>query len=155
MKRLSGFLLGLSLLAAGHAAAQIPSALLGTWRVDRILSAPATACWDADRARTLLGTTLTYEPSKMIWQGGDVPLQGILAISRTLNAPRYAHEYTVGFDALGIHAPAIREIDLQHEDADITGSTTEVPGDTVVLAAPGRIIVSACGVFYEASRLHR
>jgi hypothetical protein len=155
MKRFSGFVLLLSLCAAASAAAQVPSALLGTWRVDRILSAPSTACWDADHAKTLLGTTLTYQPSKMIWRGGEVPLEGLLAVSRNLNAPRYAQEYKVGFNDLGIRAPAIREIDLQHEDADITGATTEVPGDTVVLAGPSRIIVSACGVFYEASRLHR
>jgi hypothetical protein len=49
----------------------------------------------------------------------------------------------------------IREVDLQHEDADVTGATTEVPGDTVVLAGPGRIIVSACGVYYEATRSRR
>lgn len=155
MKRLSGFVLLLLLCAAGSAAAQVPSALLGTWRVERILSAPATACWDAERARTLVGTTLTYEPARMIWQGGEVPLEGIGAVSRTLNAPRYAQEYKVGFEVLGIHAPVIREVDLQHEDADVTGATTEVPGDTVVLAGPGRIIVSACGVYYEATRSRR
>jgi len=41
---------------------------------------------------------------------------------------------------------------MQHEDADITGATTEVPGDSVLLAGPSRIIVSACGVFFEARR---
>jgi len=44
------------------------------------------------------------------------------------------------------------EVDMQHEDADITGATTEVPGDSVLLAGPSRIIVSACGVFFEARR---
>jgi hypothetical protein len=53
---------------------------------------------------------------------------------------------------LGIRTEQVTEIDLQHEDADITGATTEVPGDTVVIAGPGRIVVSACGVFYEAVR---
>jgi hypothetical protein len=35
---------------------------------------------------------------------------------------------------------------------DITGATTEVPGDSVLLAGPNRIVVSACGVYFEATR---
>ncbi len=54
---------------------------------------------------------------------------------------------------LGIHAKGATEVNMQHEDADITGSTTEVPGDSVLLAGPGRIIVSACGVYMEAHRV--
>ena len=44
-------------------------------------------------------------------------------------------------------------MNLQHEDMDITGATTEVPGDSVLVAGQGRIVVSACGVYMEARRL--
>ena len=155
MKRLACLLSLLPFLVIKPAAAQVPGALLGTWRVDRILATQSNACWDADRARTLVGSTLTYEPSRMIWQGGEVPLEGLLAVSRTLTGQRYAKEYNVALDELGVHAPAVREVDLQHEDADVTGATTEVPGDTVLLLSPSHIVVSACGVFYEASRARR
>ena len=56
------------------------------------------------------------------------------------------------FAQLGIRARSVLEVDLQHEDADITGATTEVPGDSVLLAGPNRIVVSACGVYFEATR---
>ena len=50
-------------------------------------------------------------------------------------------------------AAGVTEVDLQHEDADITGATTEVPGDSILIAGRDRIVVSACGVYYEATRL--
>ena len=65
---------------------------------------------------------------------------------------KFQDEYQIDLAELGIKAESVTEIDLQHEDADITGATTEVPGDTIVIAGPSRIIVSACGVYYEAVR---
>ena len=56
------------------------------------------------------------------------------------------------FAQLGIRTREVLEVDLQHEDMDITGATTEVPGDSVLLAGPNRIVVSACGVYFEATR---
>ena len=74
-----------------------------------------------------------------------------------MTAEQFAKETGSGsssarFEQLGIRAHAVLEVDLQHEDMDITGATTEVPGDAVLLAAPNRIIVSACGVYFEATR---
>ncbi len=136
-------------------AAQVPSSLVGKWRVQRILPTERVGCWDAERARTLVGSELTYQAHAMTWQGGEVPLHGIRAVVRTLTRKEFANEYGVGLEALGIKTASVQEVDLQHEDADVTGATTEVPGDTVVLAGPGRIVVSACGVFYEAVRAGR
>jgi hypothetical protein len=31
-------------------------------------------------------------------------------------------------------------------------ASTAVPGDSVLLVGPNRIVVSACGVYYEATR---
>ena len=143
-----------TLFTVGYrAGAQVPASLLGKWKVQRILPTERVGCWDAEQAKTLVGSTLVYGRHAMTWQGGPVPLNGIRAVVRTLTRKEFATEYGTGLEPLGIKAASIQEVDLQHEDADITGSTTEVPGDTVVLAAPGRIIVSACGVFYEAVRL--
>ena len=56
------------------------------------------------------------------------------------------------FAQLGIHARTVTEVDLQHEDSDVLPASTAVPGDSVLLAGPNRIVVSACGVYFEATR---
>ena len=150
-----GMKLGLScLLACATAPGQaVPTAITGSWHITKVLPTKNTACWDADRAKTLVGTTLKYAPGKLTWHGGDIAITE--ALTRTLSVRKFEDEYKVDLVELGIRAPSVQEIDLQHEDADITGATTEVPGDTVLLAGPGRIVVSACGVFYAASRAAR
>ena len=54
--------------------------------------------------------------------------------------------------AEGIQAKSVTEVKLQHEDMDITSASTEVPGDSVLVASPNRIVVSAYGVYLEATR---
>ena len=129
----------------------MPSSIAGAWRIGKILPTANTQCWDKARAQTLVGSTLTYKPHVLGWKGGDIPVTD--ALTRTLSAHKFLDEYKVDLATLGIHAASVTEVDLQHEDADITGATTEVPGDTVLVAGPGRIIVSACGVFYTATRV--
>ncbi len=147
----------LALMACPLCAEPLPAALRGSWRITRILPTRNTTCWGQDQAAKLLGSTLTYGDRSMRWQGGPVPLQGI--VTREINVQEFAAENSGGgtkylnFDMVGIHAESVTEVDLQHEDADITGATTEVPGDAVLLAAPNRIVVSACGVYYEATRI--
>jgi hypothetical protein len=133
----------------------LPSRLAGTWKITRILPTKSGACWNTSQAAPLVGSTLVYRDDAMSWRGGDVPLQGI--VTRSVSAEEFRKENsTLGdppdFAELGIHASRVTEVDLQHEDADITGATTEVPGDAVLIVAPNRIIVSACGVFFEATR---
>jgi hypothetical protein len=142
------------LLAAG-ADPSMPSSIAGKWRIVKILPTHNPQCWDEDRAKSLLGTTLTYQSGAMAWQGGPEPILEPVsaALSRTLSRQKVQDEYKVDLPELGINAASVVEIDLQHEDADITGATTEVPGDTIILAGPGRIVVSACGVFYSAVRV--
>jgi len=129
----------------------MPPSIAGKWRIVRILPTRNPQCWDEDRAKSLIGTTLVYQPGTMVWQGGAESIAD--ALSRTLTRRRFQDEYKVDLPELGISAASIVEIDLQHEDADVTGATTEVPGDTIILAGPGKIVVSACGVFYAAVRV--
>lgn len=133
----------------------LPSGLRGSWRIIRVLPTKNTGCWSREQASDLLGSTLTYAPRSIRWKGGTVPLNDIDV--RTVTAEEFASESgSVGgrtsFDQIGIHARSVTEVDLQHEDMDITGATTEVPGDAVLMAAPNRIVVSACGVYFEATR---
>lgn len=139
------------LVGSGFARAQaMPAAIAGTWKIVRILPSHNVTCWDAERARTLLGTTLRYETGRMRWQGGSVAITD--AFRRTISPEAFQEEYRTGLAELGVHAGKVEEINLQHEDADVTGATTEVPGDSVLLAGPGRIVISACGVFFSARR---
>ena len=131
----------------------MPASIVGTWRIVKLLPTHNPQCWDSDHAKSLVGSTLKYHQGSMTWQGGEVETPE--ALSRTLSRRKFQDEYKVDLSELGIHAEQVTEIDLQHEDADITGATTEVPGDTIVLTGPGRIVVSACGVFYEAVRAAR
>ena len=146
--------LWLGMLAAATSAEPLPARLEGTWRIVRILPTGNTACWDSRQAGQLIGSTLTYRPNLMRWKGGDVPVSEV--VTRTVTAHDFetdnGREGIATFAEVGIHLPSVTEVDLQHEDMDITGATTEVPGDSVLMAAPNRIVVSACGVYFEAVR---
>ena len=122
----------------------------------RLLPTTNRGCWTAERARFLVGTTLTYSAKSMHWQGGDVPL--IDVNTRTITSDDLQHEFDgdpkpADFAQLQIKQPSVLEVNLQHEDADITGGSTEVPGDSVLLVAPTRLLGSACGVYFEATRV--
>lgn len=143
------------LFAATLSAETLPGRLLGTWRITRVLPTSNTACWGPAQAEPLVGSTLTYRDDSLRWRGGSVPLNDIT--TRTLTAEEFSKENggsagAASFTQLGIRTHSVLEVDLQHEDMDITGATTEVPGDSVLLAGPNRIVVSACGVFFEAAR---
>ena len=91
----------------------------------------------------------------MRWRGGVVPLQDI--DTRRVSADEFRKENDgtpepASFAQIGVRAPALTEIDMQHDDADVLPASTEVPGDAVLMVAPNRIVVSACGVYYEATR---
>lgn len=148
--------LGAAVFAAtGASADPLPAQLAGTWRIVRVLQSSPDACWSTEQASPLVGSSLTYRQHAMRWREGEVPLSDIFI--RSVDAKDF-HQETAGtvnattLERLGIHAPYITEVDLQHEDMNITGATTEVPGDTILMVAPNRIIVSACGVYFEARR---
>ena len=153
LKRLTtGCALAAGFIGASSATAQsMPASLNGKWRIVKVLRTHNAQCWDEARARSLIGTLLVYRAHAMVWQGGAVPITD--ALSRMLSRSKFQNEYRVEFPELGIATGSVEEIDLQHEDADITGATNEVPGDTILIAGPGRIVVSSCGVFYAAVRV--
>ena len=143
--------------AATRAQERLPQQVAGTWRITRILPVHPNTCWTPKQAQPLVGTLLRYTPTEMHWQGGTVPLSGIT--TRSVTADDLAREAPGGASPLqladlGIHTRGgVLEVNLQHDDADITGATTEVPGDSVLVAGPGRIVISACGIYLEARKL--
>lgn len=153
MARAAGFVGGAAWLLPAARAQALPAGLVGSWKIVKILPTTGRACWGPERAGTLVGTTLHYAAGKLAWQGGEEQITE--ALTRTLSAQTFRAEYGFELAELGVRAGAVEEVDLQHEDADVTGSTTEVPGDTVLLVGPGRIVMSACGVYYSALKVGR
>lgn len=149
--------MGLCLAAGSAARAQesMPAQMMGNWKIVRVLPTKNAGCWDG--AKSLVGSTLSYSPRVMRWQGGSVPLNGV--VTRTLTTETFQQENESAFGApltladLKIMSPQVMEVDLQHEDADVTGATTEVPGDSVLLVGRNTIVVSACGTYFEATRM--
>lgn len=139
-------------LTAATSAEPLPLTVKGAWHITRIIPTRNPGCWTSDDAQKMLGTTLVYKPTVMTWRDGDVDLSDIT--TRTVTADEFAKENgeAVDFAQLGIKASRVLEVDMQHEDMNITGATTEVPGDSVLVVSPSRIIVSACGVYFEATR---
>jgi hypothetical protein len=157
--RLAAPALLLLLLASAPTAAQylgsLPRSLAGTWRITRILPTTNTGCWTPQQAKPLVGTTITFRSDLLRWHGGQIAVTDISL--RELNNQEFRNENPgtqspADFAQLGIHAAHVTEVDIQHEDSDVLPATTAVPGDSVLLAAPNRIIVSACGVYFEATR---
>lgn len=102
-----------------------------------------------------MGSTLTYSQNEMRWRGGVVRLEDI--DTREVSAAEFSKENAgaqepASFGQLGVSAESLTEVDMQHEDAAVLPASTEVPGDSVLMVAPDHIVVSACGVYYEATR---
>ncbi|HZQ43935.1 MAG TPA: hypothetical protein VFA99_11820 [Acidobacteriaceae bacterium] len=135
-------------------AEQLPASLRGTWRITRILPTTNSGCWTREQAQSLVGTTLTYSQNQMRWRGGVVPLEDIY--TRVVSAEDFSKENAgaepASFAQLGVRAAELTEVDMQHEDAAVLPASTEIPGDSVLMVAPDQIVVSACGVYYEATR---
>lgn len=136
-------------------AEQLPGTLRGSWRIERILPTTNSSCWTREEAQSLVGSRLTYSQNEMRWRGGVVALDDIYM--REVSGADFQRENSgadrpASFEQLGIRADAVTEVDMQHPDAAVLPASTEIPGDSVLLAAPNRIVVSACGVYFEATR---
>ena len=137
-------------------AEQLPASLRGMWRIARVLPTTNSGCWTRAEGESLVGSTLTYAQTWMRWRGGVVRLDDIY--TRNVSAAEFRKENgglkrAASFAQLGVSAAALTEVDMQHEDAAVLPASTEIPGDSVLMVAPDRIVVSACGVYYEATRV--
>jgi hypothetical protein len=151
-------LLFIALVSSLHAQ-QIPQQLWGAWTVTQILPANTISCWGDKEAKALLGTRIEYSANLFRWKTAEV--KNPKATVKTYTAEQFRDEYSggganssqVSFDQLGIHAHQVDQVTIEHPDADITGGTTQIPGDTVLLKSNSSIVFSVCNVYFEARKL--
>jgi hypothetical protein len=158
--RISAFASIILMLAAAPASTgqylgSLPRSLAGTWRITRILPTTNTSCWTRQQAQTLLGTNITYRSDLLRWHGGQIEVTDVSL--RDLTDEEFRNENAgpqspASFAQLGIHSNKVTEVDMQHEDSDVLPASTAVPGDSVLLAGPNRIVLSSCGIYFEATR---
>jgi hypothetical protein len=137
-------------------AASLPPQLYGKWRIQRIIPARTISCWGNREAQKVLGTEIEYSQAVFRWKTYSV--SNPLATSQTFTASEFRQEYSGGgaadsyvdFQELGIHTPAITMLSIPHVDANFTGATSEIPGDTVLLVSKDRIIITVCNLYFEA-----
>jgi uncharacterized protein len=137
----------------------MPAQLLGIWTIRKILPTLTISCWDEKQARTLIGTELEYNPESLRWKTTRV--RYVNSTATTVKAQDFAadnsgSQSSVTFKDLGITAPEVMQIAIEHPDvamdAGSKNDTTEMPGDQVLLKGPNAIVFSVCNVYFEADR---
>ena len=139
-------------------ASVIPEQLIGKWTVVRTLPAKTISCWGDSDAKTLIGTTITYTADSFRWK--DTLSKNSKAITTTVSARDFeannsgggANDSNVSFKQLGISGSRATQITIEHADADLTGGTTEIPGDAVLVRDPTHIVFSVCNLYFLAER---
>jgi hypothetical protein len=137
----------------------MPNELYGRWEIRRILPARTISCWNYKEARTIIGTEIEYSQISFRWKG--IFVKNPKAIVRIVSAEQYHNENSGGssnssqvtFQQLGIIAKQTTLITLEHSPAEVTGATTEIPGDEVLIKDRNTIVFSVCSVYFEAERV--
>lgn len=150
----------LVLLAASVAAAQnIPRELVGKWTIRRVIPTRTISCWAGIEAKGIIGSEVEYMAHSFRWNRVIVRHPKIEVRSVTAeqfereNSSPNANGSQVSFRQLGITVPETKQVSIDHEPAQITRATAEIPGDLVWLKSRNTIVLSVCNVFFEARRL--
>jgi hypothetical protein len=149
-------LLGVGLSASAR---DIPKELWGKWRIARILPAQTVSCWGDKEEKAILGMEIEYRAQLLRWQTieanhVDAEMREVTAEQfETQNSSPSASGSQVNFRQLGIRAASVRQVLIEHDDVQITGATTEVPGDDVLIKRKNVIVLSVCNVYFEAKRI--
>jgi uncharacterized protein YecT (DUF1311 family) len=142
--------------APGSTSGAIPPELVGKWIVVKTLPTKTISCWGETEAKSLTGTVIIYTPDSFQWK--NTITKDPKVTKTTVNARDFAlnnsgggaNDSNVSFKQLGISSPRATQITLEHADADLTGGTTEIPGDVVLLRDPTHIVFSVCNLYFLA-----
>ena len=137
----------------------VPDYLLGKWKVVRLLPTRTISCWGNKDAKQVVGTTIEYSHRSIQWNERNVQITN--ANVRLLTAQQFHDENSGGgprdsqidFVQLGIREERARQITMDHTPAQLTGATTEFPGDDVLVKSPDSFVFSLCGLYFEAKRI--
>ena len=147
--------LGLGTLATAQ---DIPEQLRGKWVVKRVIPTSTISCWGDRESKQLIGTEIEYSSDMFRWQDKtttrpDVTIATVTAEQfHSENSGGGAADSQVTFRQLGIQAKEAIQVSLSHPEANITGATIEIPGDSVIIKSRNVIIFSVCNVYFEALR---
>jgi len=139
----------------------IPKELWGKWIVRRELSTHTISCWDEKEAKKLLGTKIEYSAEVFRWNNTITrhPTANEMLITAEQfhddKSGRGTNSSQVDFAQLGITAKQASEVSIHHSDANISGSTSEIPGDDVLIKDQDTLIFSICNIYFEAKRTLR
>lgn len=145
-------------LVRAVSAQTIPKELWGTWVVRREVPTKTISCWGDEESKKLISTEIEYSAQLFRWD--KIVTKNPTAETITLTAQRFHDENSgrgsdssqVTFTQLGISEERAVQIVIRHPIAKITGATSEIPGDTVLVKDKDTIIFSVCNVYFEAKR---
>jgi hypothetical protein len=160
MRKLLYLSIALLGLASITPAQSIPKELWGTWVVKRQIPTTTISCWDEKQAKAVLGTKIEYSENTFRWK--RLLTKKATAHSNTISAEKFHDDNSghgssssqVTFQQLEIKADSATQIVVQHPDASITGATSEIPGDNLLIKDENTIVFSVCGDYFEAERVN-
>jgi hypothetical protein len=138
----------------------MPQEIWGTWIVRRELPTRTISCWGESDAKKIIGSQIEY--SEKVFRWNKLTVKNPTVETRTVTAEQFRQANSspssngsqVNFRQLGIVAKQITEISIDHEPANLSRATTEIPGDDVLVKDPNTIIFSVCSVYFEAKKTH-
>ena len=138
----------------------MPNQILGKWRIVREVPTSAISCWGATEAKAILQTEIEYTSDTFRWR--NVVTKDPRVEVAALTAQQFHDENSggsvnssqVSFRQLGIKTRKVVQIAILHPPAEITGATTEIPGDTILVKDKNTILFSVCNLYFEAKRMH-
>lgn len=136
----------------------IPHELIGHWTVLRTLPTKTISCWGEAEAKAVIGTEIIYTADSLKWK--DAVAKNPKVTKNVISARDFAlnnsgggaNDSNVSFKQLGITSARATQLTIEHADADVTGGTTEIPGDVVLLRDTSHIIFSICNLYFLAER---
>jgi hypothetical protein len=159
MKRLSNLIVTVLGCMTAVSAQTIPKEVWGRWTVRRELPATTISCWGEAEARKLIGTELEYSADLFRWQ--DLVTKRPVAERRIVSAEQFHAENSgmgtsssqVTFAQLGIHGKQVTSVSIQHPEGNVSATTTEIPGDNILIRDRDTLVFSVCNVYFEARRI--
>jgi hypothetical protein len=131
----------------------------GKWVVSRKIPTTTISCWDVAQTKTVLGTQIEYSSEVFRWK--DVVTAHPTSEAKIVSAEQFhddnsgrgSNSSQISFRQLGIAAKQVMLISIHHPPANVTGGTTEIPGDEVLVKNKDTIIFAACNMYFEAKRI--